>query len=32
MKQIALQVLAADGIFTEKSSKRPGTVRPVPLL
>jgi transcriptional regulator with GAF, ATPase, and Fis domain len=32
MKQVALQVLAADGIFAEKSSKRPGTFRSVPLL
>jgi GAF domain-containing protein len=32
MKQVALQVLAADGIFTENTSKRPGTFRSVPLL
>jgi transcriptional regulator with GAF, ATPase, and Fis domain len=32
MKQIALQVLAADGILAKSSSPRPGTSRPLPLL
>src|SRR6266851_5019786 len=32
MKQTALQVLAADGIFSERSPAGPGTFRSVPLL
>jgi AmiR/NasT family two-component response regulator len=32
MRQIALEVLAADGLFAEKSSKRPGTFRSGPML
>jgi GAF domain-containing protein len=32
MKQTALQILEADGIFAEKTPARPGTFRSVPML